>query len=140
MRCTHCQGSGSCGVYDGEPVACSYCDGVGRRTIRETVGWAISFRVGMFREWLSWSRLGRWWWKVYGVEAKARQYAEGATSLTLNAMLGHSEYRARTFAKAMEDGFNVGFALDKERRLSQAYAMALKMVQAREQYQESTNA
>lgn len=139
MKCNHCQGTGTCGKYDGQSVACVYCEGVGRLTARETIGWAISSRVGMLREWLTWSRLGRWWWKFYGIEAKARQCARGATSLSLSARLGHSEHRARTFAKAIEDGVDIGFVLDQERRLSQAYAMALKMVQAREMYEQETH-
>ena len=38
-----------------------------------------------------------------------------------------------------KQGVDIGFVLDQERRLSQAYAMALKMVQAREMYEHETH-
>ena len=127
MKCPHCNGSGSPGEYDGVKVDCSMCDGAGRIRRRDWWSSNVSVRWSMLCEWAAFTRLGTWWWKVYGMERRARRLAKRETFLQLSARCGHSANRLQKFAKALEDGQPCERWLDKERRLHDLYCLACKM-------------
>ena len=134
MICRYCKGSGTCGLYDGESVACTFCEGIGHKSRLDDTRFRLSMVSADLKDRFLNTRLGVWWWRQFGVYRKAKRYARGRTFLEVSAHHGHHLHRLRAFATAIEAGADIQRVYRREKRIGEALSIACKIVSSRERY------
>lgn len=127
MICPDCEGTGRHVFDDDEAVPCLRCNGKGRSSIWFDFRLWLGVRIDMQIEHLRFTRLGKWYWRRWGMERRARALARGRTAFALAAMAGRSLERMREFATHIENGVPIERQYQIEIRLQAELARACEL-------------
>lgn len=116
MICPDCQGTGG-HVYDEDSVPCCRCSGNGSFWRLSDWMMRLSIHKDMLVEDIRFTKIGKWYWKRWGMDRRARRMAREHTAFQLQCLHGRSLERMREWATHIENGMNVQRAYQIEQRL-----------------------
>lgn len=127
MKCRDCNGAGY-SEYDGDRAPCSSCDGTGEVKFLNDTWDRLMVRLDLFKESVSYTKLGRRYWLAFGKRRKARSLIHEHTLMSLYDRQERSRERLRIFATHLETGLNIQNPYEREQRLQAETNLAIKMM------------